>query len=282
MPEHDETTQILEFFVRESDFSRKTPPKCTAIWSTGRPCQNYAVVRLDVGSRCAQHCSKDVRSVVAARKAQAEAQERASFNAWADQVEKRIRSFYEKAQPYRRVPPPESIAAGLLRDIQDERCFMCLCMGSMPERTVHLVEDHSHETGMVRALLCQSCNSLEGRSNQRIWDVYRKYAPANGWYYRYHGWNAQWHPGDPDPLPNRMRMEIDWHELLKDPRFYVHTYKKLITSLPDTFIPLTCDRRFESGKPLLLPGERYARPDELKGYGDWPIVSDNNWEMADN
>lgn len=36
-----------------------------------------------------------------------------------------------------------------------------------------LVEDHCHMTGLTRALLCSHCNTIEGKSADRVWDDYR-------------------------------------------------------------------------------------------------------------
>lgn len=50
----------------------------------------------------------------------------------------------------------ERLARSLLADWQEERCAVC------GGRRVRLVLDHDHATGLVRGLLCASCNICEG------------------------------------------------------------------------------------------------------------------------
>jgi len=89
----------------------------------------------------------------------------------------------------RRVPPPEDMARSLLENLQNDTCFMCTLRGKMrnPRRKAVSVEDHCHHTGMIRSLLCQTCNIEEGHAGpyERPWAVYRNFYPAKGWYYRY-------------------------------------------------------------------------------------------------
>ena len=49
---------------------------------------------------------------------------------------------------------------------QDGRCGLC----GFRDR---LVEDHDHETGMVRGLLCRSCNTTDGRGDGHNLDKWR-------------------------------------------------------------------------------------------------------------
>lgn len=43
-----------------------------------------------------------------------------------------------------------------LHELQGGRCGMC---GEVDQ----MVEDHDHNTGLIRGLLCRSCNTLEGQ-----------------------------------------------------------------------------------------------------------------------
>lgn len=58
----------------------------------------------------------------------------------------------------------------LMAEWQKERCAIC----SLRRR---LVEDHDHETGLVRGLLCYSCNNLEPRRDG-MFAKYRLRNPA--------------------------------------------------------------------------------------------------------
>ena len=199
---------------------------------------------------------------------------------WADQTEFRIRKAYERMAPFRRVPPPESVVYSLLLRVQNNTCFMCGCMGFGLRRNNGLIEDHDHETGMVRALLCRSCNIIEGKAGRRPWPTYRRWAPANGLYCRYFGRGEQWHGGDPDPLPDRTKLpaHAELSELILDSDAHLMMYLDVVGELSDTPIPTSCQRRFDlySGRPLLLSGERYATQEEMAsdGWGGWPIRSD--------
>ncbi|OOC04763.1 hypothetical protein B0293_20100 [Amycolatopsis azurea DSM 43854] len=65
----------------------------------------------------------------------------------------------------------ETSAAGqrLLRRWQDERCAICGERGK-------LYLDHDHDSGLVRGLLCHSCNTRENGS--LIWENYRERPPS--------------------------------------------------------------------------------------------------------
>lgn len=67
----------------------------------------------------------------------------------------------------------EELAIALLDDWQDSRCAVC---GSNWET----VTEHDHITGLVRGLLCRSCNTLEGGHQDagHVWDRYRQLPPT--------------------------------------------------------------------------------------------------------
>lgn len=69
---------------------------------------------------------------------------------------------------------------------QCERCAIC---GDVDERR-SLHKDHDHDTGLIRGLLCGSCNTREGTSREAVFDHWR--AGMNpcamfGWDYLWQG-----------------------------------------------------------------------------------------------
>ena len=61
----------------------------------------------------------------------------------------------------------------LMREWHRGRCAVC------GRRGVRLVEDHSHETGLTRGFLCQSCNVREGYRWGGVYQKYRERNPAS-------------------------------------------------------------------------------------------------------
>lgn len=54
-----------------------------------------------------------------------------------------------------------------LRVWQDGRCAMC------DDAHSQLVEDHCHDTGKVRGMLCRGCNATEPNSDAPAWSMWR-------------------------------------------------------------------------------------------------------------
>jgi hypothetical protein len=121
----------------------------------------------------------------------------------------RILNVYKVLAPLRIIPPPEDLAFYFLRAIQNDGCFMCRIMddpSAAYPHGQHLVEDHDHDSGMVRSMLCRNCNISEPYGDSLVWRVYRRFHPAKGWHYRYYGMGAQW-AGQADPVLNRISGE---------------------------------------------------------------------------
>ena len=70
-----------------------------------------------------------------------------------------------------------------MEDISDGRCWICLSLESVPNRS--LAVDHDHETGQIRGLLCTRCNQSIGRMGDD-WRVMRR-----AYLYLRRAWN-QW------------------------------------------------------------------------------------------
>lgn len=68
--------------------------------------------------------------------------------------------------------PPHLSATQAIRRWQAGACAMC---SASPER---LLVDHCHRTGLVRGLLCTSCNTAEGLTSSPAFAAYRERPPA--------------------------------------------------------------------------------------------------------
>jgi hypothetical protein len=68
--------------------------------------------------------------------------------------------------------PAHLDATAALRRWQDGACAMC---SARPER---LLVDHCHQSGLIRGLLCTSCNTAEGLQDAPAFIAYRERPPA--------------------------------------------------------------------------------------------------------
>lgn len=168
-------------------------------------------------------------------------------------IEEKIKRIWNESAKYRLVPPPEYIAGNLLMEIQENSCLIC-------EAKNDLIHDHCHDSGMVRAILCIRCNVLEGLSgNKSPWGIYREYAPANGWFFRYFGVSEQWKSGYEDPLPNRIKLKEYWGSLKEQgilyhrnqDQYFINQYKQLLLNCDETIIPYTCHRKFDANGKII-------------------------------
>lgn len=69
-------------------------------------------------------------------------------------------------------PPTHLSAAQVLRAWQAEACAICSGVHS------RLLVDHCHRTGLIRGLLCTSCNTAEAFSGAAVFVAYRFRPPA--------------------------------------------------------------------------------------------------------
>lgn len=72
--------------------------------------------------------------------------------------------------------PAQPVTAEAWFEWHGDRCAIC---GSSTRGA--LVEDHDHQTGMVRGYLCRSCNTMEGlrQSTDDVFAKYRQRHPAS-------------------------------------------------------------------------------------------------------
>lgn len=62
-------------------------------------------------------------------------------------------------------------AFDILDEFHQDQCAICGCKGG-------LVLDHCHESDLVRAYLCKSCNVQEGKGGGLPFSIYRRFCPA--------------------------------------------------------------------------------------------------------
>jgi hypothetical protein len=103
---------------------------------------------------------------------------------------------------------PESCGSAILSHWQNGRCAIC-------GHRYELVEDHDHDTGLVRGYLCRGCNTQEGvhRGDDNLFGRYRRQHPTSmlGLRIRY------WDPFTKDYAPSVDRRPADkWTDAASD------------------------------------------------------------------
>lgn len=175
---------------------------CTRITKAGAPCKSGQVTwyRSEMADpeACISHLTAEERTELKAINARFDAefvqpwlaQEAALFNAdpacwsWKPPTADDLAAVKESySEAVRAVLADDDWPAILMGQWQDGRCAICGTKGA-------LVEDHDHQTGLVRGDLCRSCNTCEGFRSGGVWDKYRERNPASicGIRERY------WHP----------------------------------------------------------------------------------------
>ncbi|WP_444949280.1 endonuclease domain-containing protein [Micromonospora ureilytica] len=72
------------------------------------------------------------------------------------------------------VLPHQRAAYAELERWHEGRCAVC----GQGHTVGRLVRDHDHASGLIRGLLCSSCNTAEGRANSLLFDNYRRRPPS--------------------------------------------------------------------------------------------------------
>lgn len=153
-------------------------PRCGRPKANGRPCMRR-------GGPCFEHTTSE-ESRASLEWAQQEVKRRDDVERdWLGKATGGRPSFAEGEDLDRRgVPschvwevPPDEVPAHLsaieaLRRWQAGACAMCSASGG------RLVLDHCHRTGLVRGLLCDSCNTAEGLTDSPAFAAYRELPPA--------------------------------------------------------------------------------------------------------
>jgi len=116
---------------------------------------------------------------------------------WLEWKSEDIKIKEEYANPY--CPDMELLGA-----YQEGRC--AICGGDYSKSSQRLVMDHCHESGLIRGLLCNSCNTSEGMSNYPVYRAYRKVYPTKilGLKMIY----ARWASGNP-PIAGFLEHKLD-------------------------------------------------------------------------
>ena len=81
-------------------------------------------------------------------------------------------------------PSPHDVHQAL-RKIQGELCALCLSGNGRGVWPSTPVTDHDHSDGLVRGVLCRTCNLMEGQLqigfySAEVFDAYRTWPPAQG------------------------------------------------------------------------------------------------------
>lgn len=190
-------------------------PTCTATTVVGRPCKAQASqwpqgVGGDPQS-CGRHLPVELREVRDAGFAELERRRTERLDArepecwsWAPEIPlDRITGEYgwdpDRFTPRFQTGDEQALRIALAA-WHGRRCAVC------GFRDPRLIDDHDHDTGLIRGLLCRSCNGREPHDDG-LFGKYRERPPARilGIHLRYwdhfHGW-AQPRTIDPNRLDN--------------------------------------------------------------------------------
>lgn len=160
-----------------------------------------------------------------------------------------------------------------LREHQAERCAVC------DEKRKRLFVDHDHETGWVRGLLCNGCNSSEGRGFRAPWFAeYRENPPAAqiGLRVQY----GQHLPRPPRVAPDRASRTERRHAIAPKPEMDIGPWLDMMIAEAETGAEAGPEPTFEGSSGNEAP-QQYRMLCERVGYAPLPKdVSPAEWRMA--
>lgn len=149
---------------------RSTSATCTRPTKSGRPCGNVARGRTPAPESCWGHLTEAEQAEDRAPLRPLLPRLGAEPACWSWPVTDDIREFLALAELAQQPVVRATLRVLALTELTQGRCGLCGAPGAN-------VEDHDHDTGLIRGDLCRSCNIKEGMNRGRVFQLYRKRNP---------------------------------------------------------------------------------------------------------